>query len=100
MQPDGGRFHGGDTCGLLGKVGFEARRFGQRNREHRAQPVNHIGAEQQRNLQARFFHRRPLCTQPPGYADAVEQGANAAGADFLEQFLGLPAIGFGIDARI
>ncbi len=97
VHTDGSGFHGSGPGGFFSKLRLEARRLGQRDREHRAQPVNHVRAEQQRNLQTRLFDSRPLRAQAACHTNAVEQSAHPTGTDFLEQFLGLPPIRLRID---
>ncbi len=79
-----GRFERRGLRRSAGKLGLEARDFGQRHREDRAVAVNDVGGEDQRDLQPRFLDRRGLHDPRHARAIAVEHAGQLALAGFLD----------------
>lgn len=70
--------------GELRQIGVERSGLGQRDREDRAQPMDDIGAEDQRNTQPGFLQRHALHRATAGDTGAVEQHADTPSADVGE----------------
>ena len=77
----GRRLHRRRACGPVGQFGVERRRLGQGHGEDGRQAVDHVGGEQQRDLQPAFLHRHLLDATARLGADAVEQRPDLALAD-------------------
>ena len=91
------RFLRGRPRGAFGQVGFETGGFAQRDREHRAHAVDHVGPQQQRDAQAALLHRDALRLAALGRAHTVEQRTDTAAADLLAHLLGIAGEGLRVD---
>ncbi len=78
-----GCFARGDMGDLPHQRRIEARRQRQRHRENRPLPVNHVVAEQKRNVERAFFHRQALITIGQSGADHIEQRTNLPPDDLV-----------------
>ncbi len=78
VLPVGRRLDRGGARGALPQVGIEGAGLGDRHREQGAVAVDHVVAEEQRDLQPRFLHRHALHGGDLGRADEVDETADLA----------------------
>lgn len=99
VQAGGGGLDRGGARGALGQLGLEAGGLAQRNREHRAHAVDHVGGQNHRDAQAAFFHGDFLDLHAQCGANAIEQRADPTQAHLLQHLVGIEHVGFGIHVR-
>jgi hypothetical protein len=78
---------------------LEAGRLGQRNREHRAHAVNHVGREQQRDAEPGFLDRHLLDLAPSSAPTPLNSTPTLPAAHLLQGLLGIARVGFRVHVR-
>ncbi|MNV61545.1 hypothetical protein D3C71_1540550 [compost metagenome] len=99
VQAGRGGFHRSGARRALGQVRLEAGRFAQRDREHRAHAVDHVGGQDHRNAQTALFQRHLLDAAARFHAHAVEQRSHLALAHLLQHLVGVEHVGLRIHVR-
>ncbi len=99
VQAGSGGLDRGGARGALGQRRLETGRLAQRDREHRAHAVDHVGGQDHRDPQATLFHGDFLDLHAQRGAHAIEQRADPTQAHLLQHLVGIEHVGLGIHVR-